>query len=99
MADYGYTKDDNGDYIISDCQKVMFATYYTSPESMKAFDALYSNKLGLQDKFVDYWDATSKYLTSNPYVIGFDPLNEPYVGNWIRRPDLLLPGNFDLHRL
>jgi len=64
----------------------MFADYYTSKQSMAAFDALYLNHYQLQDKFVDFWDYTSKALTSNPYVVGFDPLNEPYPGNWIRNP-------------
>ena len=40
----GYSKDENGDFLISDCQKEMFADYYTSPQSMAAFDALYTNK-------------------------------------------------------
>lgn len=66
---------------------------------MKAFDALYLNKNNLQDKFVEYWDVTSKALTHNQYVIGFDPLNEPYPGNTIKRPNLLIPGNFDRQRL
>jgi endoglycosylceramidase len=99
MEDKGYTKDENGDFLISDCQKEFFADYYTSPQSMEAFDALYNNKNQLQDKFVDFWDYTSKALTKNPYVIGFDPLNEPYPGDWIRNPQLLLPGYFDYYRL
>ena len=99
MEDYGYSKDENGDYLITDCQKNYFADYYTSPESMKAFDALFTNRFGLQDNFVNFWDATSNYLTNNPYVVGFDPLNEPYPGNFLRRPDLVLPGNFDYKRL
>lgn len=38
-------------------------------------------------------------MTKNPYVIGFDPLNEPYPGDWINSPQLLLPGYFDRYRL
>jgi len=53
---------------------------------MEAFSALYNNKNQLQDKFVEFWDHTSKALTKNPYVIGFDPINEPYPGDWIRNP-------------
>lgn len=73
----------------------MFAVYYTSPQAMTAFTALYKNTNGLQDKFVDYWDITSATLTKNPYVVGFDPLNEPYPGNFIRSPHLLWPGKAD----
>ena len=99
MESYGYEKDENGDYIITDCQKNFFADYYTSTQSMYLFDALYNNYEGLQDKFVAFWDASSARLTHNPYVVGFDPLNEPYVGNWIKWPTLLQPGNFDRTRL
>jgi hypothetical protein len=47
MNDYGYRKDENDDFLIEDCQTKFFVTYYTSPQSMTAFDALYSNKNGL----------------------------------------------------
>lgn len=99
MEQKGYSKDENGDFLISDCQKEMFADYYTSKQSMAAFDALYLNHYQLQDKFVDFWDYTSKALTSNPYVVGFDPLNEPYPGNWIKNPEVVAPGRFDHDRL
>jgi hypothetical protein len=38
---------------------------------------------------------TSATLTQNPYVVGFDPLNEPFPGKVARYPSLLLPGNAD----
>jgi hypothetical protein len=41
--DYGYKFDDNGDPLISDCQKHIFGMYYTSPESFTVFRALYTN--------------------------------------------------------
>lgn len=47
MNDYGYSKDENGDWLITDCQKTGFSDYFSSPENMKAFDALYENKDGL----------------------------------------------------
>ncbi len=67
-----------------------------------AFDALYYNKDGLQDKFVDYWNHTSAVFAGNPFVVVFDPLNEPYIGKELGLPkDLktLLPGNVDKHKL
>jgi len=95
MNSYGYRVDENGDYLIEDCQKAFFATYYSSPQSMQAFKALYDNKNGLQDKFVDYWDVTSAALANNPYVVGFDPLNEPFPGNPLQSPKNLYPGHAD----
>lgn len=47
MNDYGYRKDENGDWLIEDCLNKFFAVYYTSTQSMTAFSALYDNKNGL----------------------------------------------------
>lgn len=62
---------------------------------MTAFKALYDNKNGLQDKFVDFWNVTSKALGSNPYVVGYDPLNEPFPGNPAKDFKNALPGHVD----
>ena len=99
MEKYGYRKDENGDFVVEDCQSRNFAIYYTSPQSVQGFKALYNNTNGLQDKFVDYWDVTSAALTANPYVVGFDPLNEPFPGNPFQDPTLLLPGKMDRTQL
>lgn len=99
MASYGYQLDENKDPLITDCQKVMFATYYNTADSYNAFDALYNNKLGLRDKFIAFWDATSARFSKNPYVVGFDPLNEPAIGNFYQDPSLLLPGHMDRNSL
>lgn len=73
----------------------MFTDYYVSKESFTAFAALYKNHNGLQDKFVDYWTITSEKLASNPYVVGFDPLNEPFFANPLHDPQLFKPGKQD----
>ena len=44
LRDYGYTKDKDGNPLISDCQQNDFAMYYTSPEALNVADALYNNK-------------------------------------------------------
>jgi hypothetical protein len=44
---------------------------------------------------VDYWDVTSGYLTKNPYVVGFDPLNEPGPSQPLQHPELNIPGVID----
>lgn len=96
MKDYGYGVDENGDYLISDCQKTNFATYYSSPESVSAFNNLYQNNFGLRDKFLAYWDKVSASFASNPYVIGYDPINEPFPSDYFKHPELVLvPGKFD----
>jgi len=62
---------------------------------MAAFGALFTNKNGLGDKFVSYWDHVSRRFAKNPYVVGYDPLNEPFPANPARDPMLFMPGHMD----
>ena len=93
--DYNYTKDDNGDPLITDCQKEDFYKYYLTKQSMAAFGGFFTNKMGVQDKFIAYWDKVSSRFANNPYVVGYDPLNEPFPANPARDPMLLIPGHMD----
>lgn len=99
MNDLGYRVDDNGDYLIEDCLKSMFANYYNTKQSVTGFGALFTNQQNMNDKFVAYWDVTSARLAKNPYVVGFDPLNEPYPANNVKDPTLLIPGVMDRKHL
>ena len=51
----------------------------------------------MQDRFVSFWEKVTDTLTSNPYVIGYDPLNEP-MPTWHSAGDFLSkiwPGHYD----
>lgn len=103
MDDYGFRKDEDGNPLIEDCQTVAFFNYYTSPESWTVFRELWTNKNGLQDKYVAYWDAMTKALSKNPYIVGFDPTNEP-LPSWTSLANALWKifpesGNFDRYDL
>jgi len=85
MDSYGYRKDADGFPLIEDCQKKSFFIYYTTPESWSIFRALWTNGLGMQDKYIAYHGAVSDYLAKNAYVVGYDPTNEPlpsWTGLW-----------------
>mmetsp|Transcript_37008 Transcript_37008/g.56746 ORF Transcript_37008/g.56746 Transcript_37008/m.56746 type:complete len:203 (+) Transcript_37008:212-820(+) len=99
MDSYNYEKDENDWPLISECNKQSFPVYYTSAESLAIFDALYENKNGLADKFVDFWGELTKKFFNNPYVIGYDPINEPFPSDFISNPSLLQPGVFDQDKL
>ena len=62
---YNYTLDKNGWPLISECNKVAFWKYYTTIESMAIFDAIYTNKHGLTDAFVGFWDRVAQKLANN----------------------------------
>lgn len=49
----------------------------------------------MQDKFVDYWDHVSEKFAGNPYVVGYDPLNEPLPSNPWHDLTLEVPGVAD----
>lgn len=53
---------------------------------MSAFEMLYQNIDGLQDKFIAYWDVLAEAFAGNNYVIGYDPINEPFPSNIVKEP-------------
>ena len=43
-----------------------------------------------------YWNKVSSRFSNNQYVVGYDPINEPYVSNYLTNPLIaLVPGKFD----
>ena len=80
MDIYNYQKDANGWPLISECNKLGFFKYYTTAEALNIFDAIYNNINGMTDKFVAFWTVVATKFGNNPYVVGFDPINEPALG-------------------
>lgn len=79
----------------SECRKRRFVDYYYTVEAMALFEGFYANKDGIQDSFGAFWETVSKRFANNPYVIGFDIINEPLPASIYNDPTLLLPHNFD----
>jgi len=42
---------------------------------------IYDNHNQLRDKFANYWAKVASEFADNPYVLGFELLNEPFPGN------------------
>ena len=78
MDVFNMTKDADGNPVIEECQQRNFFTYYSTREGFTLFRAFYENNFGIQDKYVDYWTQVVQALGKNKYVVGFDPINEPY---------------------
>jgi len=93
LKDYGFRKDELGQPVIEDCLKNNFIKYYTSPEVASSFEGLYYN-MTVQDRFVDYWDVISKRFAKNQYVIGYDPINEPWPANFYKDISLM----YNIHK-
>ena len=61
------------------------ATYLTSPGLNRAFDNFWANKTGpggipLQSRFAATWARVARSFRDDPYVLGYDVLNEPWPG-------------------
>jgi endoglycosylceramidase len=96
IGTYGFRYDADGNPLIEDCQKHNFAGYYSSPEAIDLFERLYYNETGLTDKFVNYWKAVSQRYANNPYIIGYDPINEPFPSNFLKNISIATyPGFFE----
>lgn len=84
----------------SECAAQNFEELYTAPEVASAFEALYANKDGLQDKLMNFWTELATHFNGNDNVIGYDILNEPWAANLYKEPDLFLhPSSFDATKL
>lgn len=55
---------------------------YGEPAVKQAFQSFWDNEEGIRDHFVLAWQEVAKRFAGNPMVIGYDIINEPYVGNW-----------------
>ncbi len=44
-------------------------------------------------QFVLFWTHVAERFADNPYVLGYEIMNEPWCGNTWQEPDLLVPGD------
>src|SRR4029079_10345734 len=62
--------------------------YLTNPALNRAFDHFWANDpgpggVGLQDRYAAAWGHVAARFRENPYVLGYDLLQEPWPGsNW-----------------
>jgi endoglycosylceramidase len=69
----------------------VFPLYYVqNPAMQRAFDHFWANSpgpdgVGLQDAFMKGFDAVVQRFAGNPWVLGYEPMNEPWPGSdWVR---------------
>eukprot|EP00667_Euglena_gracilis_P004147 EG_transcript_4162 len=87
-----YSTGPSGVPSAADCAKHGWGTYQGTQAVMPAFHGLYTNAGGLRDKWAAAWKQVALALRHHgAAVLGYDLLNEPWVGNAIANPTLLLP--------
>jgi len=69
--------------------------YLISPAVQRAFDRLWSNApaadgVGLQDHYAAAWRHVAKRFAGHPAVIGYDLMNEPFIGSEVNRVQPLM---------
>ncbi|KAF9175811.1 hypothetical protein BGX21_003935 [Mortierella sp. AD011] len=87
--------DANGIPAESDCNSIDWATSYLSYAVGNAFGRLYNNYDNLGDSWAAYWNKVASSYGSLPGVMGYDLMNEPWVGDHMADPTLLVPGKAD----
>ena len=55
----------------------------------------FSTRYNLRDKFVRFWGKVATEFSASKYMLGYELINEPWAGDIIKEPDLLIPGIAD----
>ncbi|KAF7590407.1 hypothetical protein BBP40_002909 [Aspergillus hancockii] len=77
------------------CDTVDWSLSYTSVALGNAFGRLFNNYDGLGDAFAAYWKKLASEYVETTNVVGYNLLNEPWVGDTWADPTLLVPGVAD----
>lgn len=77
------------------CDTKPWAGYQFTYALNNATGRLYRNVDGLRDKFVRFWGKVAEHWAGSQYVLGYELLNEPWAGDVIADPELLVPGVTD----
>lgn len=73
--------------------------FYLTYATATAIGNMYDNVNALRDSFVGYWKTVASAFVGNPFVIGYELMNEPFAGNIYANPLLLVPGYADRFKL
>ncbi|RVD83228.1 uncharacterized protein DFL_007624 [Arthrobotrys flagrans] len=87
-----FAVDANGVPSDDDCNSIDWAVSYLDFAPANAFGRLYNNYDGLGDAWAAYWKVLAKEYGTYTGVMGYDLMNEPWVGDHHANPLLLIPG-------
>ena len=90
-----FAVDQNGFPSADSCNSVDWSLSYTSVAIGNAFGRLYNNYNGLGDALAKYWQTLAAGYADTANIVGYNLLNEPWVGDTWADPTLLVPGVAD----
>ena len=73
------------------CLEHDWSEYFVAQDVAQAYEALYTNVDGIGDAWASMWTQIATTLQGNTGVLGFELINEPWVGDQYKDPALLLP--------
>jgi endoglycosylceramidase len=84
-----------------DCALFNWPSYYNTQAVGSAFQNLYTNTDNLLDSWANFWITLVKRFNpiSYPSILGIELINEPWAGDTVTNPKLLLPSYADQHML
>ena len=66
--------------------------YFTQAVS-RVFQHVYNNTADALDKWSAFWRYVAQQFKDEPYVLGYNVINEPWVGDYFQEESLFWPGN------
>ena len=67
--------------------------YYLTYEVEAAFDNLFENWNGIGDAFANMWAQVARKFKNYPNLLGYEIMNEPWIGNLYKKPSILYKEN------
>ncbi|CAE7638764.1 unnamed protein product [Symbiodinium sp. CCMP2456] len=75
--------------------KIGWAGLYMTRALSNAAQLLYNNESGRLDAFAAFWRKVARRFRNNEYVLAYELINEPWLGDIFADPSLLVPSRAD----
>lgn len=99
LEEFNFNYDENGLPLIEDCKKNNFVEYHYLIGLSSSYSNFYTNKLNIQEKFVEFWKVVANRFKGNKYILGYDLWNEPIPGAFLENAKNVVPGYADKYQI